>query len=135
LWLSERQRRIGREKIATDAAAADAGRELIAMILQSRNRGADRRGVIAALTAVLLVVMLVFIAFAVDIGYMQVAKSQLQRTADSAAMAATWSLVQPATSTGTDMTSEISLARSQAVSFAAKNNVLAVAAPVVDSNT
>src|SRR5258707_3125964 len=79
--------------------------------------------------------MLVFIAFAVDIGYMQLAKSQLQRTADSAAMAATWSLVQPATSTGTDMTSEISLARSQAVSFAAKNNVLAVAAPVVDSNT
>jgi Flp pilus assembly protein TadG len=48
----------------------------------------DRQGIIAVLAAVLLIVMLTMIAFAVDIGYMGLAKTQLQAAADSAALAA-----------------------------------------------
>ena len=48
----------------------------------------SRRGVIAVLSAVLFVVMLGMIAFAVDIGFLSLAKTQLQSAADSAALAA-----------------------------------------------
>ena len=47
-----------------------------------------RRGAIAVLAAVLLVVMIAMIAFAVDIGYLGLARTQLQVAADSAALAA-----------------------------------------------
>jgi Flp pilus assembly protein TadG len=47
-----------------------------------------RRGVIAVLTAVLLTVMLAMIAFAIDIGVLCLARTQLQVAADSAALAA-----------------------------------------------
>jgi Flp pilus assembly protein TadG len=47
-----------------------------------------RRGSIAVLAAVFMVVMLGMIAFAVDIGYLSLAKTQLQASADSAALAA-----------------------------------------------
>jgi Flp pilus assembly protein TadG len=48
----------------------------------------DRRGVIAVLSAVLLVLMLSMVAFAVDIGYIGLSKTQLQVAADSTALAA-----------------------------------------------
>ena len=47
---------------------------------------------VAVLAAVLMVVMLGFIAFAVDVGYMMTVKTQLQVAADSAAMAAAGNL-------------------------------------------
>jgi Flp pilus assembly protein TadG len=47
-----------------------------------------RRGVIAVLTASLFIVMLAVVAFAVDIGYMGMVRTQLQTAADSAALAA-----------------------------------------------
>jgi hypothetical protein len=50
-----------------------------------RNR---RRGIIAVLSAALFVVALAMCAFAVDLGYMAMVKSQLQVAADSAALAA-----------------------------------------------
>ena len=46
-----------------------------------------RRGVIMVLTAVLLVVMLGFVAFTVDIGLIQLTKTQLQAAADAGALA------------------------------------------------
>jgi Flp pilus assembly protein TadG len=53
----------------------------------------NRRGAIVALAAFLMVVMLVFVAFAVDMGYIAVARTELQRTADSAAMASAWEML------------------------------------------
>lgn len=53
----------------------------------------SRKGAILALTTVMLVVMFALLAFAIDLGYLQVAKTELQRTADSAAIAATWELI------------------------------------------
>ncbi len=52
----------------------------------------SRRAAITVLAAVLMVVMLGFVAFGVDVGYMTVVKTQLQNAADSAAMAAAASM-------------------------------------------
>lgn len=50
-------------------------------------RRANRRGIIVVLAAVLLVVMLAMIAFAVDVGFITVARTELQGAADAAALA------------------------------------------------
>ena len=47
-----------------------------------------RRGAIAVLAALMCVILLGMIAFAVDIGYLAMARTQLQAAADSAALAA-----------------------------------------------
>ncbi|MEM9351774.1 MAG: TadG family pilus assembly protein [Planctomycetota bacterium] len=48
----------------------------------------ERRGVIVILAAIMLVMVLSMVAFAVDIGFMMVIRTQLQVAADSGAMAA-----------------------------------------------
>lgn len=58
------------------------------MSMSPRTLRRQRRGAIAVLAAVFLVVMLAMIAFAVDIGYLGLAKTQLQVAADSSALAA-----------------------------------------------
>jgi hypothetical protein len=58
-------------------------------ITQIKNRiGLDRRGVTLILAALLMVTMLGFVAFAVDLGHICLTKTQLQTAVDSAAMAA-----------------------------------------------
>ena len=52
-----------------------------------------RRGVIIVLTAVLLVFMLGMIAFAVDVGYIANARTEIQRATDSAAYAGAGALI------------------------------------------
>jgi Flp pilus assembly protein TadG len=94
---------------------------------------ASRRGNVLVLTAALLIVIFAVIAFAVDIGYMQVAKAELQRTADAAAIAAAWELVKSESSTSDDTSLQFSNARSKAIQFAAANPVLTTAA-IVDGN-
>jgi hypothetical protein len=49
---------------------------------------ADRRAAITVLAAFMMIMMLGFVAFGVDVGYMMLVKTQLQVAADSAAMAA-----------------------------------------------
>src|SRR6476659_8794256 len=96
----------------------------------------DRRGFIAVLTALLLVMMLAMLAFAIDIGYLQVARTQLQQSADAAALAAATELVDDeALSTGSrDLSDEIVAARARAVTYGAANTVCSTA-PVVDPNS
>jgi Flp pilus assembly protein TadG len=53
----------------------------------TRNKSRRRRGAIVVLTAVLLVLMLGLIAFAVDMGYVLLVRTQLQTAADSASLA------------------------------------------------
>jgi hypothetical protein len=48
---------------------------------------------VLVLTALLIVAMFALLAFAVDLGYLAVARVELQRTADAAATAATWDLL------------------------------------------
>jgi hypothetical protein len=78
--------------------------------------------------AVMMAFMLTMVAFAVDVGYLVCARTDLQRTADAAAIAACWELrkaaptAYPAT---TNITStEVANARAQAVAYAALNKVL-----------
>lgn len=54
-----------------------------------------RRGAVLPLAMFLLVVLLGMAAFAVDIGYMVLVRSQLQNAADAAALAAADQLIQP----------------------------------------
>jgi Flp pilus assembly protein TadG len=84
----------------------------------------------------MIVFMLMLVALAIDLGYLLVARTELQNTADAAALAAAADLIPDAGGiTGTsDMSGEIALARDRAVEFAAANRVRNVA-PVVDLNT
>ncbi|ADB15208.1 von Willebrand factor type A [Pirellula staleyi DSM 6068] len=71
-----------------------------------------RRGNIIVFTAVLMVVMLGMIAFAVDVGYMYTMQTQLQRSVDAAALAGAGSLVE-----GTD------IAQAKATEYLVRNPV------------
>jgi len=74
------------------------------------------------------------VAFAVDLGYLAISKTELQRSADSAAMAATWDLLNKnAEKMDFDMTQEISSARTTASQYAGLNKVC-TQAPNVDLN-
>lgn len=59
----------------------------------SRRLRAARKGNIVVLTAVLMVVMLGMVAFAVDVGYMYTLQTQLSRSVDAAALAGAGVLV------------------------------------------
>ena len=82
-----------------------------------------RRGAISVLTAVMLVVMMAFMAFSIDLGYLHVTRSQLQRAADAGAMAAAWQLVDEEALTGGDE-GTAAAAREAAEEFVANNEVL-----------
>jgi len=101
-----------------------------------RATSCDRRGFIAVLTALLMVMMLAMLAFAIDIGYLQVARTQLQHAADAAALAAVGELIDDeAPAAGlTNLSDDIVAARSRAVQFAAANTVCNNA-PALDPNT
>jgi Flp pilus assembly protein TadG len=88
------------------------------------------------LTAIMVVFLLGLAAFAIDIGIMLLARTELQHAADAAALAAAGDLIpdsgglygQP------DMSAEITSARAKGVQFAGLNQVRNVA-PVVNLNT
>src|SRR5215216_6691847 len=95
----------------------------------------DRQGSVLVITTLLLVVMLTFLAFAIDIGYLQLARVELQQSADAAALAACAELVDDEAIAGSpDLTDEVSSARTYAVTYAGLNKVCQQG-PLVDSNT
>src|SRR5262245_35121272 len=104
------------------------------MLRNRKRRPKDRRGTILVLSAILMVAMLAMIAFAVDVGYLQVARTQLQQAADSAAIAATMELVDKGMTSTPDLTAETASARQIAVQYAASNKICSVA-PTINPNT
>ena len=84
-------------------------------------RRRERRGSIVVLVAVLMVVLLGFGAFAVDVAQMQAYKSELRRTADAAALAATQELLSNAPG-----------ASAAAATYVAANPVMGTAADSVE---
>lgn len=82
----------------------------------------DRRGSIVVLVAVLMVVLLGFGAFAVDVSQMQAYKSELRRTADAAALAAAKELLAPNPSNALAMAS----------TFVTANPVMGTTAEIVE---
>jgi Flp pilus assembly protein TadG len=102
---------------------------------KSSKRPPRRRGVILVLTAFLLVFMLIVIAVAIDIGYLELAKTQLQESADAAALAATAELIDNDALTGVpNMSDNVAQARTIAVQYAAFNRVC-MSAPAIDPNS
>lgn len=85
---------------------------------------ARRRGNIVAMTAVLMIVMIAFVALSVDIGYLYTVRNELQRSADAAAIAATWELIDKDGQAGTETADSLSTnARTKAALYASLNKV------------
>lgn len=89
----------------------------------------SRRGNIVVLSAVLMVVMMALIAFAVDLGYLYNARTEMQRAADASAIAACWELIDKDVVTGVSNSAVITdEARSKARQFVALNKITQAAA-------
>ena len=103
--------------------------------MKKTRRYTDRRkGNVLVLTAFMMIAMMSMLSVAVDIGYLQTARCQLQQSADAAALAAAAELIDSEALTGSpSMNDEIDHARAYAVQFAAANTVC-TGHPVVDSN-
>jgi Flp pilus assembly protein TadG len=93
-----------------------------------------RRGNILVLTAFFMMVMVAFLALGIDIGYLQNVRGELQKSADAAAMAGAWELIDESSLLGSvDMSDDILAARSVVRQYAAHNKVCTTA-PSVDPN-
>ncbi len=102
-------------------------------ILAAR-RARNRQGTMAVLAALFLVILLACVAFAVDLGYLCLARSQAQNAADAAAMAAAWKMLDEKRAHGTAAFAElVAEAQDTAGTFAAANKV-AGQAPQVGLN-
>jgi Flp pilus assembly protein TadG len=85
----------------------------------------NRRGAIAVFAAVMMIVVLGMVAFAVDLGYLAMARTETQRTADATAHAAVIELSQSG-----DIDDLSDLAHSFASDFTSANPVLGTTAEV-----
>jgi Flp pilus assembly protein TadG len=101
----------------------------------SRALPRNRRGSVVLLCAFFLVVLMAMVGFAVDVGYLNLARTQLQRTADAAALAAAAELLDDDLLRGLpDLSDNMAAARQKAIEYAALNPVTG-AAPQLDPNT
>jgi hypothetical protein len=110
---------------------------LIAGRAAARRTARQRRGGALILAAFVLVFMIVMVAFAVDIGYMVMARTELQRTADAAALAAAWELVPSESDYLTDplQSGVYEKCYQRAAEYAAVNVVCAHAPALSQGNT
>src|SRR6476659_8462128 len=81
-----------------------------------------RRGAITVLAAILAIVFVAMVAFSVDIGYVLSAKEELQRSADSSALAACWEYGQRLAK-GSSVSASVGYARATAAQYASLNQV------------
>ena len=95
----------------------------------------DRAGNVTVLAALLMIVFMGVVAFVVDLGYLSNSQAELQRTADSAAMAAAWDLVYHGLpGTPVNLTTNIASARNDAMSYAARNRVCSASPALTQSS-
>ena len=102
----------------------------------NRRRGPKRRGNIVVLTTFLMVGMVAMLAFSLDLGYIVTTKTEIQRTADAAALAAACQLLddQVATMGAISESSAESNARVEAAQFAGLNAVGRVSPALAESD-
>ena len=89
-----------------------------------------RRGAVVVLAAILMVLMAAMLAFTVDLGFLLSARTEMQRSADAAALAGAWCMVGDETLRD-DTNSIDTAARETAVDLAAMNQV-ARTSPLLD---
>src|SRR5436309_7483113 len=82
----------------------------------------ERRGAITILAAFMSIVLIGMVAFCVDIGYVLSAKEELQRSADSSALAACWEYGKRI-ATGSNVSTATGYARTTAAQYASTNAV------------
>jgi Flp pilus assembly protein TadG len=102
--------------------------ELRARYMGMRLMKKNNKGIAVILMALMIFVLIGFVGFAIDIGYMYVAKGQLQNAADAAAVAGATLL------DGTDTTPQLA-ARTEAVTFAAANKAAGTNVSLASNNT
>jgi hypothetical protein len=94
----------------------------------------NRRGATVVFCAFLLVLLLSCVAFAVDLGYARVVRAELQRSADAAAMAAAWEMLdQDRLRDDSYIDGVIASARRVAAEYAGFNQVTG-SSPILDLN-
>lgn len=102
------------------------------ILLPHENR---RKGSIMVLSIGLMIMLFIFTAFAVDIGYITLTKSQLQRSADAAALAANIELYDGWGLGATKTPEEVIIAaKNAAVAVAAENNAGGLNSTYIDQN-
>ena len=95
------------------------------MFRPTRRLRRKRKGNILVFSAVLMVLIMAMLALSVDLGYLYVAREQLQRSADAAALAAAWDLVDGDALSGDGSVYTLeSSARSTAAQYVSLNRVL-----------
>lgn len=94
-----------------------------------------RSGTVLVVTVLMMVTLLTMVAFAVDLGYIQVVQSQLQRSADAAAIAATWKLLDKQRPGSTVSTAALGEVRTVAAQFAGYNHVVNAAPGLTADDT
>jgi len=105
------------------------------MTIRASRKGNRRRGVSFALVAISLVALLGMASMTIDVGMMYRARSEAQASADAAAMAAAWRLIDQNRLKGASYVSSVTAAsRQAAVDFAARNRIVN-APPVLDLNS
>jgi Flp pilus assembly protein TadG len=82
----------------------------------------SRKGTITVLAAIMSIVLVGMVAFSVDLGFVLSAKDELQRSADSSALAACWEFGKQL-GKGSSSTVAANAARATAVQYAALNKV------------
>src|SRR5436190_8045974 len=90
-----------------------------------QHRSRRRKGNILVLSVFLMILMMAMVAFAVDIGYLCVVRNELQRSADAAADAACWDLINSSGPAGTtNYTAMTTSAKATAAQYASLNQVM-----------
>lgn len=93
------------------------------MNLQRSKRRA-RRGNIIVLSAVLMIALMGMLAFAIDLGYLYNARTEMQRAADASAIAACWELIdESAVSSRSNSAALTTNARNKANEFVGYNTI------------
>src|SRR5262249_19947196 len=94
----------------------------------------QRRGVVAPLTAILVVFLMGMVAFAVDIGYVVLVRQELQNAGDAASLARASKLLDPSLLKGSPNQSQaMANARDEATRFAQANTAGNVALGLRDN--
>ncbi len=85
----------------------------------------ERRGSVVVLTVILMIGMIGLLAFALDMGFICNSRAQLQRSADAAALAATWRLLEDQIQTLGEISPDDATdhARTEGVTYAGLNQV------------
>jgi len=93
-----------------------------------------RSGNVLALTLVMMVSFIALLAFAVDLGYLYIVNTELQRTADAAALSGAWELLERQIDQDVSPTDAVALSEAEASQYSGLNKVGGAGPALADSD-